>query len=62
VNAVDSSRMTPLYYACVNHSEELVKVLREHGADPDIADVDGMSSRHYCEDEGYSELLGLLNE
>lgn len=48
VNVRDSSMMTPLMWAAFHAKPEQVKVLKENGADPSLADVDGMCAIHWA--------------
>ncbi|KKY25941.1 putative nacht and ankyrin domain protein [Diplodia seriata] len=42
VNSRDSSNRTPLFYACVRHKLGVVKILLDHGADPDVLDINAL--------------------
>ena len=46
VNAVNSIGLTPLWFACSDGQEQLVKILLEKGADPNIADKNNDNSLH----------------
>ena len=46
VNVVNNRGQTALWFACLDGQEELVKILLQKGADPNIADKNGDSSLH----------------
>ncbi|KAL1622531.1 hypothetical protein SLS54_005098 [Diplodia seriata] len=42
VNSRDSSNRTPLFDACIRHQLGIVKILLDHGADPDVLDINAL--------------------
>lgn len=48
VNLADAKGKTALHYATTSRSPELVTLLIELGADPNIKDVDGATPLHVC--------------
>ncbi|KXS12937.1 hypothetical protein M427DRAFT_156971 [Gonapodya prolifera JEL478] len=56
------SGFTPLHYAAINASPELVRVLLERGADPSIKDVEGRTPREYIDEDDYPALYKAFEE
>jgi ankyrin repeat protein len=53
---------TPLHGAVLGRSAEMVRWLRDHGADPSVVDSQGRSARQLAEAMGEAELAALLAE
>ena len=51
---------TPLHIAAANSSANMLRLLLEEGADPDVADMRGMSALHHSSVAGRSEAVSLL--
>lgn len=51
---------TPLHYAVENNSIEIVNLLLDYGADPQIVDKRGMSCLHYAARHGLKDMVVLL--
>ena len=62
VNAVNNRCQTPLWFACFDGQDNLVKILLNVGADPNIADENSDSSLHaaiygYCSTETVQNII-----
>ncbi|KAJ3341162.1 hypothetical protein HDU93_005571 [Gonapodya sp. JEL0774] len=53
---------TPLHYAAVNASPELVRILLENGADPSVKDSEGRAPRDYIDEDDYPALYKAFTE
>lgn len=54
--------VTPLWYAAVNGSLEAVRLLLDHGADPNVEDAKGQKIKDYARDAGQSEVVEMLTQ
>lgn len=57
---VSHADKSPLHIACESDDVEMVELLLERGADPDLEDRASMTALHYAVEEGNEELLALL--
>ena len=53
---------TPLYWAAIKGRIEVVKVLLEHGADPNIKNITGKTAIDVARMNGYSNIAELIEE
>jgi ankyrin repeat protein len=60
VNAADEHGFTALMDAAIRDQAELVKILLQHGADPDRVNQDGRSARELAEQERCFEAAKVL--
>jgi ankyrin repeat protein len=62
VGATNEYRTTPLHLAVAEHEEPLVRLLLEHGADPDLKDHGGHTPLHIAAMYGHDDLMDPLLE
>ena len=60
INCTDIKKITPLWAACQVNNIEIVKLLLEYGADPNIVKSDGCSPLWIAASKGYSECVQIL--
>ena len=60
IDTADEDGVTPLLAAVRSSQVELVKMLRQAGADPDKKDDGGKSARDYAREEGNAAILEVL--
>jgi cytohesin len=62
VNTASADGMTPLHWACVTGNAEMVNLLLQHGADPDLRNeaLDGLTPLDLADSMGYQHLMKLL--
>ena len=62
VNAESNIGMTPLHWACVTGNREIVELLLQHGADPNMRNeyIDGMTPANMAESLGYMEISDMI--
>ncbi len=52
--------VTPLWFAAMNGRTDIVGLLLEHGADPQVADAQGRSILDYARDAGQDQIVEML--
>ena len=62
VNGEDNLGMTPLHWAAYTGHGDVLKVLLEHGADPDAKDRDELTPLHCAARKGFIDIAKLLIE
>lgn len=65
-NGIDANSQTidletPLIEAVLFENYDMVKLLLQYGADPNMRDVDGCSALDYARNENYKEIFNLLS-
>lgn len=60
VDTRGSLRMTPLIMAARMGHEDTVRVLLEHGADPNLVDSRGWTAQQWAQDGGYQQIAAML--
>ncbi len=53
--------VTPLWFAAMNGRTDIVGLLLEHGADPQVADAEGRSILDYARDAGQDQIVEMLD-
>ncbi|VDI45365.1 Hypothetical predicted protein, partial [Mytilus galloprovincialis] len=53
---------TALHSASDNSHMEVVTVLLDHAADPNVKTADGWTALHFASDKGYKEVVTVLLE
>uniref|UniRef100_A0ABD2XBK6 Uncharacterized protein n=1 Tax=Trichogramma kaykai TaxID=54128 RepID=A0ABD2XBK6_9HYME len=61
INAQDKLGKTPLHYALVQQHAEFVKILVENGANPNLADSEGLTSLHIIIKQNWNSYRGNKN-
>ncbi|WP_281857277.1 ankyrin repeat domain-containing protein [Litoreibacter halocynthiae] len=51
---------TPLWFAVMNGRMETVRMLLDHGADPEVCDADGRTITDYAREAGQNEIVEVL--
>ena len=60
INQSGADHSTPLFYACYQEHEQIVRALLKHGADPDMPDYFGMVALHFACIAGNTKIVELL--
>ena len=62
-NTVDNQeRWSPLMMAAAEGNIKVVRLLLKHGANRELADIDGETARHFAASRGHAEIVELLSE
>ena len=59
-NKRDTAGNTPLFYACMKGTRDIVKLLLDNGADPGIANNANMTPLHAVSKSGNKEITAML--
>ncbi|MDE5943354.1 MAG: ankyrin repeat domain-containing protein, partial [Clostridia bacterium] len=60
VNKRDESGNTPLIYACIKNSRDVVKLLLENGADSELCNIFSRAPLHFAAESGNKEIIALI--
>lgn len=62
VNKRDETGNTPLIYACIKNSRDIVKLLLENGADSGLCNINSRAPLHFAAETGNKEIIALIVE
>ena len=62
INVKDDKGITPLFVACLQQNENIVELLIQNGADPNLKTNNKLTALQYCQQCNYYNLINFFNK
>ena len=62
IDKPNNAGLTPLMRAAFNHAVNVVKVLLEHGANPDLTDKDGKTAEAIAQGRSFHDVAAMIHD